>query len=245
MPSREGRRIMRHLLLLLSMVLFTGHLVAAPLTYSVSTDRSVYEYRDFVNVTITARNLGSLPDTLWFFNGCETDYHIDSLDFMHHDSISFMCAAIIHERIIQPHDSVQWVDSPGLGFMGERLGAGRHAVVAEVHGYWTSDTLWINVLGPTGVNGGTPAPKMYELWNNFPNPFNPTTVISFSIPKQSDVLLKVYDVLGREVASLLDESKFAGHYNVTFDASSLPSGVYFYWLRAGEFVQVKKMLLMR
>ncbi len=90
----------------------------------------------------------------------------------------------------------------------------------------------------------------FKLNQNYPNPFNPSTKISYSIPssnksQMSNVKLIVYDVLGREVATLVNEQKPAGNYEVTFDASRLSSGVYFYQLRAGSFVSTKKMILMR
>jgi photosystem II stability/assembly factor-like uncharacterized protein len=88
-------------------------------------------------------------------------------------------------------------------------------------------------------------PSHFVLSQNYPNPFNPSTTISFSISKQSQVSLKVYDVLGREVSILLDETKPMGSYSVQFNASTLPSGVYFYRLQAGEFVETKKTLVMK
>ncbi len=89
------------------------------------------------------------------------------------------------------------------------------------------------------------APDNFELNQNFPNPFNPVTKISFQIPGQYFVSLKVYDILGNEVATLVNEKKSAGKYNVDFNASALPSGVYFYKLQAGSFVQTKKMILLK
>lgn len=83
------------------------------------------------------------------------------------------------------------------------------------------------------------------LSQNYPNPFNPNTVINFEIPKQSNVLLKVYDLLGNEIATLLNEEKVAGSYNVDFDATALSNGVYFYRLQAGSFVETKKMTLLK
>jgi hypothetical protein len=88
-------------------------------------------------------------------------------------------------------------------------------------------------------------PIVYSLAQNYPNPFNPMTTISFSLPSKSFVSLKVFDVIGREVAMLMSQEKPAGTYNVTFDASKLPSGVYFYRLTIGDFTQVKKMLLVK
>lgn len=89
------------------------------------------------------------------------------------------------------------------------------------------------------------APKSFTLEQNFPNPFNPTTSISFSLPTESKVSLEVYDVLGKVVRTLVNENRAAGSYTVTFDASNLSSGVYFYRLTAGENTLLKKMNLMK
>jgi hypothetical protein len=88
-------------------------------------------------------------------------------------------------------------------------------------------------------------PQQYELSQNYPNPFNPSTSIRYSIPKQSNVSLKVYDILGNEVANLVNEEKDQGVYTVNFNAIGLSSGIYFYTLRADGFVQTKKMLLIK
>lgn len=88
-------------------------------------------------------------------------------------------------------------------------------------------------------------PYDYSLDVNYPNPFNPSTEISCSIPTQGNVVLKIYDVLGREVATLVNEKKQAGEYTVEWHADGLPSGVYFYRLVAGDFVRTRKMILMR
>ncbi|MBK7629452.1 MAG: T9SS type A sorting domain-containing protein [Ignavibacteriales bacterium] len=83
----------------------------------------------------------------------------------------------------------------------------------------------------------------YNLYQNFPNPFNPSTKIIWQSPVAGHQTLKVFDVLGNEVATLVDEVKPAGIYEVNFDASALSSGVYFYRLTAGSFIQTKKMIL--
>ena len=88
-------------------------------------------------------------------------------------------------------------------------------------------------------------PADFTLHQNYPNPFNPGTKIKFVIPNSSFVNLKVYNVLGKETATLVNEERPAGNYEVEFEASSLPSGVYFYQLRAGSFIQTKKMILLR
>ena len=88
-------------------------------------------------------------------------------------------------------------------------------------------------------------PERFELQQNYPNPFNPTTAISFLLSANSLVTLKVYDVLGKEVATLVNGQLSAGSYQTTFDASHLSSGVYLYQLRAGDYVQTRKMALMK
>jgi len=85
----------------------------------------------------------------------------------------------------------------------------------------------------------------FKLEQNYPNPFNPATTIKYQIPELSFVTLKIYDVLGSEIITLVNEEKSAGNYEVEFNASSLPSGVYFYILQAGSFVETKKMVLMK
>lgn len=91
----------------------------------------------------------------------------------------------------------------------------------------------------------TELPDGYKLYQNYPNPFNPTTKIQFSLQKAGFVTLRVYDVVGREVSTLVSEYKNIGTYIVDFDASGLPSGVYFYRIESNGFSDVKKMLLLK
>lgn len=88
-------------------------------------------------------------------------------------------------------------------------------------------------------------PNSFSLEQNYPNPFNPSTVISYQLSAVSNVELKVYDILGREVATLVNEEKLPGRYTVRFDATNLSSGVYFYKLTAGNFVETKKLILIK
>lgn len=88
-------------------------------------------------------------------------------------------------------------------------------------------------------------PSSFELYQNYPNPFNPTTSIKFGLPKESHVRLSVYTILGQEVATLVNSVMSAGYHTVNFDASNLPSGMYIYKIDAGDFSQIKKMLLMK
>ena len=83
------------------------------------------------------------------------------------------------------------------------------------------------------------------MGQNYPNPFNPSTKIQYAIPRAGDVQLVVYDVIGRQVATLVNEFKTAGIYTVDFNASSLSSGIYFYRIKSGSFTDTKKMLLVK
>ena len=94
---------------------------------------------------------------------------------------------------------------------------------------------WYENLGPT--------PTSLALMQNYPNPFNPSTKISYQIQEVSFVTLKVYDVLGNEIETLVNTEKPAGTYEITWNAIDLPSGVYFYRIVAGDFVETKKMIL--
>lgn len=98
---------------------------------------------------------------------------------------------------------------------------------------------------PVGIEDETTLPTEFVLKQNYPNPFNPSTIIRYSIPQTSKVMIKIYDILGNEVATLMDEEKSVGTYELTWNAASLPSGIYFYQLRAGDYVETKKMVLIR
>ncbi len=88
-------------------------------------------------------------------------------------------------------------------------------------------------------------PSAYYISQNYPNPFNPSTTIRYQIPQDGIVTLKIYDILGAEVATLVNEEKVAGKYEVNFNASSLASGVYLYKIQAGDFISSKKMILLK
>jgi hypothetical protein len=91
----------------------------------------------------------------------------------------------------------------------------------------------------------SPTPREYAIYQNYPNPFNPSTVIRYQLPVSGHVTLVVYDILGKEATTLVNEYKPAGKYDTVFDASHLPSGVYIYRLQAGSFVESKKLLLLK
>ena len=88
-------------------------------------------------------------------------------------------------------------------------------------------------------------PGFYSLKQNYPNPFNPSTTIEFSISERGYVTIKIYDILGKEVSTLVNEDKQPGSYEIKFNGTNLSSGIYFYELRAGNFFDVKKFILMK
>ena len=97
----------------------------------------------------------------------------------------------------------------------------------------------------TNVNENTDIMKVFSLNQNYPNPFNPSTTIKYSIPKQSNVTLKLFDVLGSEIATLINKELPQGSYELEFDGSELTSGIYFYKLQARNFIKTKKMILLK
>lgn len=106
-----------------------------------------------------------------------------------------------------------------------------------------ADTL---LQGPVvGVNEEVQRPLTFALRQNYPNPFNPVTTITFDIPYPTSIVLRLFDILGREVTTLVNEEKPAGTYAERWDASGVSSGVYFYTLRAGSFVQTRKLMVVR
>jgi hypothetical protein len=100
------------------------------------------------------------------------------------------------------------------------------------------------IIGGITLNEGQ-VPGHFILLQNYPNPFNPNTTIKFELPRTSQVNLAVYDILGREVSVLVNERKDAGAYEVKFDGSHFANGVYIYRIRAGEFVQTKRLMLLK
>jgi hypothetical protein len=100
-------------------------------------------------------------------------------------------------------------------------------------------------IAGNGAVQSTSVPRQFSVGQNYPNPFNPTTTITYSLPADGRVSLKLYDVLGREVLTLVDEVRSAGDHQVSVDAGNLSSGVYLYKLTAGYFTTVRKMVLLK
>jgi Secretion system C-terminal sorting domain len=113
----------------------------------------------------------------------------------------------------------------------------------ELKGCIISGTTYGNLL--VSVGDENYLPNVFSLSQNYPNPFNPNTSIRFTISDLQFTILKVYDILGNEIATLVNEEKTAGEYEVKFNGTGLPSGIYFYQLRTGNYIETKKMVLLK
>jgi hypothetical protein len=138
--------------------------------------------------------------------------------------------------------SCYYADIPWLGAIHDIAIFNRSLSDDEVI-YLYENPNWSNDITAVDKNEATALPSEYGLAQNYPNPFNPTTEISYSIPQSGLVDLRVYNLLGQEVATLVNEIKSAGTYNVSFNGSHLNSGIYLYQLKTKDQVIVKKMLL--
>jgi ligand-binding sensor domain-containing protein len=120
--------------------------------------------------------------------------------------------------------------------------------IDEGNNKWITTEENLSVYNETGINEVKDKGLNlvnYNLLQNYPNPFNPSTTITYQIPELSFVTLKIYDVLGNEITTLVNEEKAIGSYEKEFDGTALPSGIYFYQLKAGDFIQTKKMILLK
>lgn len=112
-------------------------------------------------------------------------------------------------------------------------------------GIYSAADSFTTGIGLDAVNEPTGLPKTFALFQNYPNPFNPTTIIKYDVPKTSQVTIKVYDILGREVTTLVDSKQAAGRYSIQFNGARYASGVYFFRMIAGSFVKIQKMMLLK
>jgi len=162
--------------------------------------------------------------------------------------------------------TIEWPEPNGWSitdnqFHIDRVSSGEGWIVSgtfnqtgtEASGTWSYANGWGTVCtgnwGPitvTSINEGSDGiPKRTELAQNYPNPFNPSTKITYSIPRQSKATLKVFNVFGSEVATLVNKEQPRGNYEVEFDGTNLSSGIYFYRLSAGDFIETRKMILLK
>jgi hypothetical protein len=134
--------------------------------------------------------------------------------------------------------NIGYIDSIFPGYFNMKF-----EIMSDGWVYWTDSTRL--VIPVVGIDEQTNKPLTFKLEQNYPNPFNPATSIQYSIASRQFVELKIFNVLGQEIETLVNAEKPAGNYQVEFNAANLPSGVYFYRIQAGSFNQVRKMLLIK
>ncbi len=224
--------------------------------------------------TIDNSYAGSLfTDTSTFYLHCKPVFSIDTLHFgeiklgeQKEQSFNVQNEGNIKLRIkniistlnwidINPANAIIYMDSTeyfSITFSAWEIGQFSGLLEIAHNGFTKTDTLFFDVTvidSTTSVDNDENLPSKFILEQNYPNPFNPSTMISYQLPIAGNVIFKVFDVLGNEVATLVDEDKPAGSYEVEFNPESsikhLASGIYFYQLKAEEYTAVKKMLYLK
>ena len=163
-------------------------------------------------------------------------------DFSHILLVDGATGAIIYYL-----DKVDW-DMPYAFLVGDVDNDGRNEIVVTRN--FATDSMSFVVYGTNGISTGISqntqnSPTGFQLKQNYPNPFNPSTTITYTLPTNEPVELKLYDVLGREVETLVDQPQAAGEHSVTLNANSLASGVYFYLLQSDGRVLAKKLMVIK
>ncbi|MDP3831725.1 MAG: T9SS type A sorting domain-containing protein, partial [Ignavibacteriaceae bacterium] len=113
-----------------------------------------------------------------------------------------------------------------------------------IKGFSIFDTLKVMSI-PVNINDVESIPNDYSLSQNYPNPFNPITKINYTIPQTGLVTIKVFDILGKEITTLVNEEKKSGNHKIEFNGSKLSSGIYFYQIKSGSFTATKKLVLLK
>lgn len=175
-----------------------------------------------------------LNPTLKWFASNTIDYRFQLSSNKYFDSL-----LIIHDEILS--DTSVTIDSLIKGSYYSWRVAGRNEFGWSI---W-SDVFWFKTILPTDINDDRESRFSYRLDQNFPNPFNPLTTIGYSLSEYSKVTIKIYDILGNEIKTLVNREEPAGVYDLTWDAGNLPSGIYFYKIQAGTYTETKKMILMK
>jgi len=202
--------------------------------------------------------LGTLTAEPW--NGCIVTYNAFRIDSANADGPTYHYGESYgkdtsggnHTRVTWSDGRTQFYNGPadGLAYLGDYFGSITGVLEYTHTNYKLCPRDSNDIVGykpfVTGVRSDNSVlPTQYKLNQNFPNPFNPSTVISYAIPKSGIVTLKIFNVLGQQVKTLVNQSQTAGTHQVTFNANSLSSGVYFYSLTVDNFTSVKKMMLIK
>jgi hypothetical protein len=213
---------------------------------------------------VTAHVYRKWADTVWFLNQAEFFTYDQNGNQIAHllqatngtglENCEIDSSSYDTKGHLLTYLSKGWSDSAWLNLtLDLRSYDGAGKITSDLLQEW-ADTGWVNSYRSlfsypqaqvTAVGDSRTAVRQYSLRSNYPNPFNPSTAISYSLEKAGDVKLKIYDVLGREVATLVNGKNEAGDHTVIWNARSVPSGVYFYKITAESYIQTKKMILMK
>ena len=215
-----------------------------------ATDIPGLSVKDTFNVTIMPLNdppeFNGLPDTVSFASN-ETD----TLFFWEYVEDPETSDSLLAYEFTPDYDSLNVHYESSSGFLTLSAQDGYYGLtklfisVTDDSGAVASDSLLVEIFQSTGIeNSDEQIPLSFKLYQNYPNPFNPTTTIEFSLPTSEFVSLKIYNILGEEMATLVSERLPAGKYKHNWDASGLASGVYLYRIQAGDYADTKKMVLL-
>jgi hypothetical protein len=224
----------------------------SPLTVN-SQNNPLPEPQDLLTETIGTLTLGKVDAEQW--SGCLVRYQNVTIDVANADGTSNFGESYGNDGVL-PHTRIIWSDgntSFNAGASAVKVIAGDFfssitGILGFTHAYYKlapRKDADISGYVPTDVKDEVSASLDFSLRQNYPNPFNPSTSIAYSIPKSGLVNIKIYNILGQELRLLINQMMNPGTYNVSFDASSLTSGVYFYSLTVDNFTQVKKMMLLK
>jgi len=206
-------------------------------------DNSTFNYGVEYGVATPKKAIGYLT------SGQRVNFKVELIDAESNEVIGVFDEVTYDENNLDDYDNLYYqVNSGGIGTRIVKL---RLQITENIGAEYTisdklSESTMFNKEGHKEVNyKGNLAVTDYSLSQNYPNPFNPSTVIKYELPKANHVTLKVYDILGKEVAALVDREQEQGRYEVSFDGSKLSSGVYICRITAGEFVKSIKMNLIK
>lgn len=226
------------------------------------------DYQGFVNLSLTIDKNGNIwagteYKGIYKFDGTGwtnytknltgLDYYGDGIASIFSDPSGNIWAT--NSSAIIKYDGTNWEYWNGSDTVGVSGYPYRVVFLDDSSNVWTGSNGLVEFTGNSflrynlsiiaGIDNNENIPGTYFISQNYPNPFNPSTEIEYQIPKESFVVIKIYDSIGREVRTLVNKDKPAGNYRVTFNATSLSSGVYFYRITAGSYTSVKKMILMK
>ena len=211
----------------------------------VYTDKSVYTYGEKVTITIRAINSTLVDYTLTLPDPCHPYPFVDSLNYLKVFGIG--CAAVLVPHKILANDSIEWIrEYPHHFEPNKYMPVGKH----KIYGYFrsnlsTTDTIEIEVKDMSNSLERNPTTKGYSLFNNYPNPFNPSTTISFNLNQPSFVSVVITDVLGIELQRFIDKPLTTGVHSLQWDPKNISSGIYFCNLFVNGRRDVRKLVYIR